>query len=776
MTIGNSGIISYAGLSKSALLSYAGATFVHTEIPVRYRSLLSVFPAEMIQNMDYAGKASPEHRYVTPGGFSMDPAEYHYKMFQEYPSLYAGDNFDRNFDYAGTFQGGSVFTVDDAWVELFPQYRPFLGEKLVLHMIGKGCQAVAVPKSLKLRSGFLDAMEEQLEITAQAQAFVRYAVALIRTGREYDAEEFAEAFLKARECEAVSITQRELEQLLQRDIMLSGKQPMDGKDAFFLHSARQALQIPQYTPMRYACDLFTEQAVTPAYARLAQPYFEGREFISDLWIPYQEVLPYVNPATRELDMRRLCESHQIAPVYDPDTCGGKYPDGIRIAVIRDRDDMLMVADALNNPAYGTGMGEDGLMGHHVFLKNSLDTIRTRKVDLEKLTFRCVNLQLTPEEFLRQQTQAQTQEIKGRLIDALYRLLVAKSGADAGEAVYNKLQSRADKLRSLAHAGTGTMSGYDSDITYLEHKLKDETLYDQRREMSVERGYAMRNAYCRVQDEAEPVAEDAPEETELPPQPEPAMPPTKGEQPMKLTPQDIAKMLDHSTLQPYLTQEDIRKGCELALHYGTASVCARPADMPLVSEMLKGSDVHVCTVIGFPHGNHKTEIKLAEAEAALNDGCEELDMVINVGRLLGGDDQYVQDEIAEICALAHSRAAKVKVIIETCYLSDEQKVHVCELAAAAGADWVKTSTGYGSAGCKLEDVLLMRRSVPSNCQVKGSGGIRDLDTVLALRVAGATRCGVSATEKIMAEAEKRFSEGTLEEPTLDELNFTDGGSY
>ena len=246
--------------------------------------------------------------------------------------------------------------------------------------------------------------------------------------------------------------------------------------------------------------------------------------------------------------------------------------------------------------------------------------------------------------------------------------------------------------------------------------------------------------------------------------------------MKLTPQDIASMLDHSTLQPYLTQEDVRKGCEVALKYNTASVCARPADMKLVHEMLKGSPVHVCTVIGFPHGNHLPEIKLAEAKAALDDGCVELDMVINVGRLLAGEDAYVQDEIRAICELAHSRGAKVKVIIETCYLNDEQKVRVCKLAAAAGADWVKTSTGYGSAGCTIPDVKLMRASVPAACQVKGSGGIRDLDTVLALRAAGATRCGVSATEKIMAEAEKRYAEGTLVEAEEGAMGGDTSGGY
>lgn len=251
---------------------------------------------------------------------------------------------------------------------------------------------------------------------------------------------------------------------------------------------------------------------------------------------------------------------------------------------------------------------------------------------------------------------------------------------------------------------------------------------------------------------------------------------KEETPMKLTPQDIASMLDHSTLQPFLTQEDIRKGCEVALAYKTASVCARPADMKLVAALLAGSGVKVCTVIGFPHGNHLPAIKLQEAKAALDDGCQELDMVINIGRLLAGEDAYVQEEIKAICDLAHSRNAKVKVIIETCYLDDAQKVRVCQLAAAAGADWVKTSTGYGSGGCTVADVKLMRASVPAACQVKGSGGIRDLDMVLAVRAAGATRCGVSATEKIMAEAQKRYAEGTLAELEAGAEDVELGGGY
>ena len=242
--------------------------------------------------------------------------------------------------------------------------------------------------------------------------------------------------------------------------------------------------------------------------------------------------------------------------------------------------------------------------------------------------------------------------------------------------------------------------------------------------------------------------------------------------MRLTPHDIAKMLDHSTLQPFLTDEDIRKGCELALRYDTASVCARPCDMPLVASLLRGSDVKVCTVIGFPHGTHRTAIKVAEAKQALADGCTELDMVINIGKLLGGDEDYVRDEIRQIVQVAHEAGALVKVILETCYLTDAQKVTACHLSEEAGADFVKTSTGYGTKGCTIQDLQLMRRSVSERVPVKGSGGLRDLVTVLSARAVGATRCGVSATAAIMAEAEKRYAEGTLQE--VDTLKDMEGG--
>ncbi len=230
----------------------------------------------------------------------------------------------------------------------------------------------------------------------------------------------------------------------------------------------------------------------------------------------------------------------------------------------------------------------------------------------------------------------------------------------------------------------------------------------------------------------------------------------------LTPEMIAKMLDHSTLQPFLTEEDIRKGCEIAKQYKTASVCARPGDMHIVAKELTGTGIKVCTVIGFPHGAHRTDVKVYEAERALDDGCEELDMVLNIGWMKAGQYDQVEAEIRAIVALAHARRAIVKVILETCYLDEAQKIEACKICERAGADFVKTSTGYGSAGATIEDLILMRANVSAKVQVKASGGIRTLDQVLSARAVGATRCGVSATQAIMEEAEKRYAEGTLQE--------------
>lgn len=246
--------------------------------------------------------------------------------------------------------------------------------------------------------------------------------------------------------------------------------------------------------------------------------------------------------------------------------------------------------------------------------------------------------------------------------------------------------------------------------------------------------------------------------------------------MSITLHEIAKMLDHSILQPFLTPDDVRKGCDIALEYGTATVCARPYDMPLVVKRLRGSDVLPCTVIGFPHGAHHTSVKVFEAERALDDGCRELDMVINIGALLAGETSYVRDEIAKLARLVHARKALLKVILETCYLTDEQKRLACRLAEEAEADFVKTSTGYGTAGAKTADVRLMRQSVSDKVRVKASGGIRTLDMALACRLAGASRCGISATAKIMEEAKARLTAGTLTETPRTPAEDAPDGAY
>ena len=227
--------------------------------------------------------------------------------------------------------------------------------------------------------------------------------------------------------------------------------------------------------------------------------------------------------------------------------------------------------------------------------------------------------------------------------------------------------------------------------------------------------------------------------------------------------EIFSIVDHTLLKQTATFEQIRQLCDEAIEFGAASVCIPPCYVKQASEYVQGK-MTICTVIGFPHGGHETAIKVAESALALDEGCEELDMVINIGRMIRGDEDYVRDEIKQIADLAHSRGAIVKVILETCYLTDAQKKRACELSEEAGADFVKTSTGYGSKGCTIDDLRLMRAAVSPAVRVKGSGGIRDLDTVLSARAVGASRCGVSATEKIMLEAEKRYAEGTLREVT------------
>lgn len=216
----------------------------------------------------------------------------------------------------------------------------------------------------------------------------------------------------------------------------------------------------------------------------------------------------------------------------------------------------------------------------------------------------------------------------------------------------------------------------------------------------------------------------------------------------ITYQQLAKVIDHSLLRPELTEADVVAGCELAARYHTATVCVKPCHVKLAKECLKDSDVLVSAVIGFPHGSHVTGIKVAEANQAMDDGAVELDMVLNIGELRSGKDDYVRDEIKAVCDKAHARNVKVKVILENAYLTDEQKVTACNLAEAGGADWVKTSTGFAPSGATLDDLRLMRRTVSDKVQVKAAGGVRTLPALLDVIDAGATRCGATATATIL----------------------------
>lgn len=223
---------------------------------------------------------------------------------------------------------------------------------------------------------------------------------------------------------------------------------------------------------------------------------------------------------------------------------------------------------------------------------------------------------------------------------------------------------------------------------------------------------------------------------------------------------IARMIDHSLLRPEMTPEAVRAGCELAARLDCASVCVKPCDVVLAAGILAGTGTAVSTVVGFPHGGHTAEVKLLEARDALEQGCVELDMVINIGRLKAGDIPYVEDEVRRICTLAHGCGALVKVILENAYLTDGEKRSACKLCERAGADFVKTSTGYAGGGATIHDLRLMRDACGPEVKIKAAGGVRTLDALLMTRAAGADRVGASATADILAEAQRRADAGTL----------------
>jgi len=239
------------------------------------------------------------------------------------------------------------------------------------------------------------------------------------------------------------------------------------------------------------------------------------------------------------------------------------------------------------------------------------------------------------------------------------------------------------------------------------------------------------------------------------------------------------MIDHSLLHPTMTDQELEDGCKLAAKYDVASVCIKPYAVRRAAELLRGTDVKVGAVIGFPHGNSTTESKRYETELACRDGAVEIDMVINIGKALSGDWEYVERDVKAVCDEAHSHGAKVKVIFENDYLTeggagmsgDDFKRKLCQICERSGADWVKTSSGYGFVkgadgrysyqGATEHDLVLMRASVSPKVQVKAAGGVRDLDGLIKVRDLGGSRCGATATAAMLDEYRRREAAGESE---------------
>lgn len=246
-------------------------------------------------------------------------------------------------------------------------------------------------------------------------------------------------------------------------------------------------------------------------------------------------------------------------------------------------------------------------------------------------------------------------------------------------------------------------------------------------------------------------------------------------------QQLAKMIDHSLLHPTMTDAQLLEGCKLASTFQTASVCIKPYAVSLAKEALESTGVLTGTVIGFPHGNSPTTIKVAEAECVCKDGADEVDMVINIGKALGNDWGYVQDDIAEVLAVVNEYGAVLKVIFENDFLPEDQhKIRLCEICTELGVHFVKTSTGYGMnkgedgrygyLGATISDLQLMRTHSGPEVQIKAAGGVRTLDNLLKVESVGVTRIGATATVAMLTEAQKRFG-GTL--PAFEQAGATPG---
>ena len=498
------GIISYAGLDENALWDGAKRAFASKTLPERFRGFLPLFPMELIVNMPCIGPAP----HASAFGFSMRAADYHRVLSQELPALYQGDNRARCFDPSGAFTGG-VVTVDEAWAELFPQYRPFMGDQLMLHLIGGGHQAVAVPESIFPRGGgILSRMERELGITERCQHYAAFLRQRLTPGTACDHEKLEAEYLRQTGLGSLRIRQKDLQHIVQENSILRQLEENAAEPV-----RPNAARIPQYQPYRYACDTFEPFAFPRQRTRLIQLYYEGNPFISDLWLQWQDAVEYMDKSRRTLDVRALCHGFQIAPITDPRARGGCYPNRIRVVNVCDRDLKPMAAQTINNPAYGSGLNPMGTLNRILWLADTPRLLETGALKEEACSLTCENTQVDEAEFLRMRALAEWQEHKGRLIDALYRRETTLAQLQPGTLTYERsrdiLNAKVERLEALIKdppCANCPRSGYDADIDYLRRQAQCRegvtedgspapTLFpaDPRREKCIESGCAMRSS-------------------------------------------------------------------------------------------------------------------------------------------------------------------------------------------------------------------------------------------------------------------------------------------
>lgn len=493
------GIISYAGLDEIALLEAARRALSKESGDERLRAFLPLFPAELVVDMPYVGRTRTSSRL----GFSLDTNVYHGVLSARMPELYAGENRRRCFGPDGVFHGG-VVTVDEVWASRFAQYRAFLGDRLTLHLLGGGHQAVAVPVGLYPQMGALLCEEERtLGITGRAQDYCAWMLEQLAGGAR-DAQALEADYLKRSGLRPFAMDQQELARTMQDVALLlalRGGQPAP----LYTEACLQAAQIAQYVPFRRACDHFEPAPLTRLTSRLAQLYTEGDDFQSDFWLPWQDAQAYLDKRRSVLDARALCEAFQIAPAADADSRGGIYPNRVRVVSVADHTLVPLAANVLNNPAYGGGMNRSGFISRLIYLPQSAALIRDGRLTLETRIITCENTRISEADALRMRIRAECQEHKGRLINALYQRESVLGRMRPGTLAYDQARglldarvARIDAMVRQTPAEDIQLSGYDADIAYLlrlgdwrEGRLTVEPKPDPQRQTSIESGFAMR---------------------------------------------------------------------------------------------------------------------------------------------------------------------------------------------------------------------------------------------------------------------------------------------